>query len=227
MSKEKILPKDLLISAAQQLRQEFKEIQDNNPHSAESGAEAEIILTKFLKDRLPRRFNVESGVVLGSKGEVSKQTDLIVYDALNSPVYRKGPRVHILPRDNVAAIVEVKSKLNKEQLKDAAEKIASVKQIKPSPISNIDQPVTFGELIISNTFGCVFAYDSYTSLETLAENLKEINEKHDSSHWIDLVVVLDRGTLSYAVQMPFGQNFPGWFLGPAQETFLSVRYIFT
>ena len=177
MSSEKIYPKDLIQSAAEQLRQEFKEIQLNNPHAAEGGAEAEIILREFFKDRLPRRFGIESGIVIDSDGAVSKQTDLIIYDALNSPVYRKGPKVHILPRDNVAAIIEVKSKLNKDQLKDAAEKISSVKRIKPSPISNVDQPVTFSDLIIANTLGCVFAYDSYTSLETLAENLKEIRKQ--------------------------------------------------
>jgi hypothetical protein len=219
MSTEKIFPKDLIQSAAEQLRQEFKEIQLNNPHAAEGGAEAEIILMEFFKDRLPRRFGIESGIVIGSDGAVSKQTDLIIYDALNSPVYRKGPKVHILPRDNVAAIIEVKSKLNKDQLKDAAEKISSVKRIKPSPISNVDQPVTFSDLIIANTLGCVFAYDSYTSLETLAENLKEINEQYESDCWIDLVVVLDKGIISYAVQLPFGKTFPGWFGGPAVDEF--------
>lgn len=45
---------------------------------------------------------------------------MIIYDALNSPVYRSGTKLQILPRDNVAAVIEVKSKLNKDQLTDAA-----------------------------------------------------------------------------------------------------------
>jgi 4-hydroxy-L-threonine phosphate dehydrogenase PdxA len=65
-----------LIQAARQLREEFAAIQGMNPHSGESGAEAEGILKKFLKDRAPRRFDVESGVVIGTV--VSRQTDLIV-----------------------------------------------------------------------------------------------------------------------------------------------------
>lgn len=219
MTPEKILLKDLIQSAADQLRQEFAEVQQNNPHAAESGAEAELILKQFFKDRLPRRFDIESGFIVGSDGAVSKQTDLIIYDAINSPVYRKGPKTHILPRDNVAAIIEVKSKLNKEQLRDAAEKISSVKAIQTSPISNLDQPVTFSDLIISNTLGCVFAFDSYTSLETLTENLKEINEQYDSDYWIDMVVVLDKGIISYAIQYPFSKNFPAWFGGPVVNEF--------
>lgn len=219
MNEEKILLKDLIQSAGKQLRQDFEEIQQNNPHAAESGAEAELILKTFLKDRLPRRFDIESGLVVGPDGTVSKQTDLIIFDALNSPVYRKGPKVYILPRDNVAAVIEVKSKLNKDELKDAANKIASVKKIKASPITNIDQPVTFSDMIMTNTLGCVFAFDSYTSLITLSDNLKEINSNYESSDWIDLVVVLDKGYIGYAIQMPFGSYFPGWFGGTSTDEF--------
>jgi hypothetical protein len=164
MSDDELTPRELLQAAARQLRQDFEEIRQSNPHAGESGAEAEIRLATFLRERIPRRFDVQSGVVLGSSGAVSRQTDLIIYDALNSPVYRKGPRVHIVPRDNVAAVIEVKSKLNKEELADAATKIASVKAMRPSPISEADQPVTFSSMIMANTLGCVFAYDSYTSL---------------------------------------------------------------
>jgi hypothetical protein len=219
MVEKKIFLKDLIQSAGKQLRQDFEEIQSNNPHAAESGAEAELILKAFLKARLPRRFDIESGLVVNTDGTISSQTDLIIFDALNSPVYRQGPKVHILPRDNVAVVIEVKSKLNKDQLKDAAKKIASVKRLRPTPITNVDQPVTFGDMIMTNTLGCVFAFDSYTSLDTLADNLKEINSAYDSADWIDLVVVLDKGYIGYAIQLPFGQNFPGWFGGACVEDF--------
>jgi uncharacterized protein DUF6602 len=219
MTAPEISPRALIQAAARQLREEFAAIQATNPHSGESGAEAETILKKFLKDRVPRRFDVESGVVIGTAGVVSRQTDLIVYDALNSPVYRNGPRLYIIPRDNVAAVVEVKSKLSKEELRDAAVKIASVKQMRPSPISDIDQPVTFSTMIMANTLGCVFAYDSYTSLDALADNLREINEQHDSREWIDLVTVMGKGTLAYAVQLPLSETFPAWFGGPTEESF--------
>ena len=219
MDGDKIELKNLIQTAGEQLRKEFEEIRQNNPHAAESGAEVEIILKQFLKERLPKRFDIESSIVIGSDGSISRQTDLIIYDTLNSPIYRKGPKVYILPRDNVAVVVEVKSKLNKEQLRDAAEKISSVKRIKPSPITNVDQPVTFSSMITTNILGCVFAFDSYTSLDALSENLKEINDKNDSSNWIDLVAVLNKGFIAYAVQLPFGQNFLGSFGGTCGEDF--------
>ena len=211
---------DLLRAAGQQLRSDFQEIQDCNPHAAERGTEAEEILKRILRDRLPKRFGVESGLVVGPDGMVSRQSDVIIYDSLNSPVYRGGPKLHILPRDNVAAVIEVKSKLNKDELSDAAEKIASVKKIKASPICGIDQPVTFSDMIMTGTLGCVFSFDSYTSLETLADNLREINEGHDSKCWIDLVVVLDKGCVGYSLQRLFDQVFMGWDAGSVADDFM-------
>src|SRR5262245_50787174 len=104
---EKLMLKDLLKTAGKQLQSDFEEIQNNNPHAGDSGQEAEIILQKFLRDRIPRRFDIEGGLVVGHDGTVSRQTDLILFDALNCPVYRKGPKSHIIPRDNVASVIEV------------------------------------------------------------------------------------------------------------------------
>lgn len=217
MTDQTLTPLELLQVAGRQLQAEFREIKDSNPHAGDSGAEAEEILKKFLRDRLPRRFAIESGIVLGGQGQVSRQTDLIVYDALSAPVYRKGPRTHIVPRDNVAAVIEVKSKLSKEQLGDAVEKIARIKRMPASPISSADEPVTMGPMVNSSTWGCVFAYDAYTSIEALAENLKAFNEGLPSREWTDFVVVLGQGTISYAVQFPFSRQF-SYFGGQTSES---------
>ena len=66
--------------------------------------------------------------------------------------------MQILPRDNVPAVIEVKSKLNKDELQDAAAKIAGVKKIKATPICGADQPVTFSDIITTDILGCVFAF---------------------------------------------------------------------
>jgi len=212
---------EIISSAGQKLREEFQEIQKCNPHAAERGSEAEDTLKRFLREKLPRRFDVASGVVVGADRSVSRQCDVIIYDAMNSPVYRAGSRLRILPRDNVPAVIEVKSKLNKDELRDAATKIATVKKIKATPICGADQPVTFSEIITTSIFGCVFAFDSYTSLETLAENLKEINATEENpDHWIDLVVVLDKGCIGYALQPIFEQEFVGWMGGAIDEDFI-------
>ncbi|KAI9881953.1 MAG: 3-deoxy-7-phosphoheptulonate synthase [Watsoniomyces obsoletus] len=199
-------PKELLQAASKLLMQEFEELRASNPHAGERGTEAEERLKAFLTQRIPKRFGVESGFVIGSAGEMSSQTDVIIYDAMNSPLYRAGNRSYIIPRDNAAAAIEVKSKLNKEELRDAATKLAKLKSIKSNPISSLDRPVTFSGLILSKPFTCVFAFDSYTSLDALAENLVEINREIDSRLWLDMVVVMSKGTLSYVAQMPFSPS---------------------
>lgn len=206
-------PGELLRAAGVQLLAEFQEIRQCNPHAGDLGTEAEEILKKFLADRLPKRFGIESGIVIGQKGIISRQTDLIIYDAMNSPIYRVGKKTQIVPRDNVAVVVEVKSKLSKDQLVDAAEKIASVKCMPVRPHSGMDQPVAKSPMVNFSTLGVVFAYDAYTSLETLAENLKEINELRHSREWIDFVIVLNMGTIGYAVQLPFSNDMKGWYGG--------------
>lgn len=210
---------NLISEAGKHLRREFEEIKRSNPHFAERGAEAEIILRDFLNQHLPKRFAANTGLVIDHEDQISSQTDVIIYDALNSPIYRKGARILILPSDNVASVIEVKSKLNKDELQDAAKKISSVKSLKKSPITEVDQPVTLSPLIMTKTLGVVFAYDSSTSLETLSVNLREINATYPSNQWIDLVVVLDKGVIGYMVQMPFSPTFPGWFGGACVDEF--------
>ncbi|MBL7197937.1 MAG: hypothetical protein ISS47_07530 [Candidatus Omnitrophica bacterium] len=210
---------ELISQAGKHLRDEFENIKNSNPHYAERGAEAEKILEDFLNHHLPKRFAAGSGLVIDHQSNISSQADVIIYDALNSPIYRKGQRVLILPSDNVAATVEVKSSLCKEELEDAAKKIASVKKLAKTPITNTDQPVTFSSLITTKTLGVVFAYDSKTSLETLAENIREINQTLPSDQWIDTVVVLDKGVIGYTIQNPFEQEFPGWFGGASSQEF--------
>ena len=214
---------ELISQAGKHLRTEFENIKISNPHYAERGAEAEIVLADFLNIHLPKRFAAGSGIVIDHLNNISSQTDVIIYDALNSPIYRKGQRVLILPSDNVAAAIEVKSSLNKEELIDAAQKISSVKKLAKTPITSADQPVTFSSLITTKTLGVVFAYDSKTSLETLAENLREINNSIPSNEWIDTIVVLDKGVIGYKVHL--NRNSQVGLAAQLQKSFMYLLFI--
>ena len=54
----------------------------------------------------------------------------------------------------------------------------------------------------------------------LAENLKEINTSQDSSLWVDLVVVLDKGYIGYAFQSIFQKDLMGWTGGSSGDDFM-------
>jgi hypothetical protein len=50
-------------------------------HPGEVGSGREEILRRFLRDYLPKRFDVSSGFVFDSEGNISRQLDIIVADA--------------------------------------------------------------------------------------------------------------------------------------------------
>jgi hypothetical protein len=206
--------------AAENIQSEFEKIRKTMPHHLTSGEEAEDLLSKFLNAHLPRRFAATSGFVIDTDNTLSKQCDVLIYDAENSPIYRAGSRGQILPSDSIASVIEIKSRLNKKELQDASEKIASVKKLKRSAISELDQPVTFSNFIVNSSLGVVFAYESDTSLQTLAENLRELNKTLPRAHWIDTVVVLGKGMISYCIEFPGEKKFRGMIMPPASEDFV-------
>jgi len=199
----------LIAAAGKKLRDDFDYIKNTNTHYGERGVEAEVILIDFLNNHLPKRYAATSGFVIDSSNDISKQVDVIVYDAINSPVFRKDERVMILPSDNVAVAIEVKTNLNKAELIDAAQKISRVKSLKKSPIGNVDQRVTMSDVVVTKTTGIVFAYSSATTLETLANNLAEINKGIPFNKWIDKIIVLDKGLITYYVKSPMGMGIFG------------------
>src|SRR5215469_70517 len=167
---DKMIPltiSQLFADAAKKLVSDFAYIRNSNPHAGDRGEEAEEVLKTFLNNHIPPRFRAVSGVVIDRENSLSKQTDVIVYDALSSPVYRYGEKTQILPVDTIAAVMEVKSRLTKDELKDGYQKIASVKALKKTPLSRVDQLPTGSDMAGAGTLGVVFGFDSDASLEAV------------------------------------------------------------
>ena len=203
----------LLSKAAKLLRGEFEYIRESSPLSGDKGEEVEDILRKFLNSHLPQRFHSTSGILIDNENSISRQTDIIIYDALSSPVYRSAKKTQIIPYDTVVAVIEVKSCLNKNELKDAFEKIASCKKLKKRPFSQLDQRATGSRLTTIGTFGIIFGFDSDTKLETLAEHVKGFNKGYESKLWPDMVIILDKGVIDYGVTFP-GEGYIAATLAP-------------
>ena len=78
--------------------------------------------------------------------EMSGHEDVLIYDALSSPVYRYTEENQIISADAVASVVEIKSVLNKKELENAFEKISQVKKLHKSPMNEMDQKATESSL---------------------------------------------------------------------------------
>lgn len=156
----------------------------------------------FLNRHLPKRFRAASGFILDSADTLSGHEDVIIYDQQDALVFSPSDDSLIVPNDNVAAVVEVKSTLSKAELTDAAEKIARAKRLVKLPELPTDFAQPNSRIQLTGTRGIVFAYTSLTSLESLWANLRELNTSTDSDSRVDEVVVLDRGSLTYSSQLP-------------------------
>jgi hypothetical protein len=68
--------------------------------------------------------------------------------------------------------------------------------------------------------GVIFSVNSSVPLEKLAEELEQLNKKHSYRHRVDMVVVLTRGTITFACQFPYKPL--GDWLPPARNVVANV-----
>jgi hypothetical protein len=197
---EKATIAGLISKAAKKLHDEFEYIRETNSHSGEKGGETEEKVREFLNGHIPKRFHATAGFVIDVDSQMSDHQDVIIYDAQSSPVYRYEGNNQIVPADAVAVIIEVKSVLNKAQLENAYEKIEEVKRLKKRPISDMDQKATASSLTTTGTLGIILGFGTDIELDKLAEHCLEFNEKYESTHRPDLIVVLDVGVINYTAQ---------------------------
>lgn len=183
---------EIFAEAAKRLRQDFEELVVI-PHRREKGGEAEGLVRKFLEDRLPRRFGVGAGFVIDALDQLTGHNDVIMYDALNCPVYRASSSAAIYPADNVAVVVEVKSRLDGRELRNGFEKIAAVKSLAKRG---------HAEPLHAQTFGVIFAFESAISAGTVLNHYRKLIEEKGFGHHPDLVVVLDKGALTILANHP-------------------------
>ena len=186
----------LLESAAKQLRADFEALRREVPHRGLRGSEVEAIVRTFLVEHIPRRFDVGSGFILDSRDARSKQTDIIVYDALNCPRYRVSENASIYPANNVAAVVEVKSRLDGRSLADAFRNIQATKSLAKT------RPRETGVPFITQTHGSIFAFESALSLPSIKDAFSEWIRANGIGAHPDMVCVLDRGVVTTVAGVP-------------------------
>jgi hypothetical protein len=196
----------LISKAAKKLRDDFEHVRETISHPGEKGGETEDKVREFLNGHLPKRFHATKGFVIDIENQMSGHKDVIIYDEQSSPVYRYDGANQIVSADAVAAIMEVKSVLNKSHLENAFAKIEEVKRLTKRPISDMDQKTTESTLTTTGTLGIIFGFGSEITLEKLADHCVELNEKYEMAHRPDIIVVLDDGVINYTAQFVGAQG---------------------
>jgi hypothetical protein len=118
------------LAALQQLADHSqRELARLMPHYGERGRIAEEIIKGVLTRTLPKRFSIGTGVIFSSDGQVSSQTDIVIYDNFhNSPLLSEFGSC-VFPVETVYATVEVKSVLTKRELRDSMDAIMRLRSV--------------------------------------------------------------------------------------------------
>ncbi|WML52227.1 hypothetical protein RCG17_23005 [Neobacillus sp. PS3-12] len=166
-------------------------------HQGSTGVYREDAIKRFLLEgRLPEKYGVGSGEIIGPNSDTSRQSDLVIYDKLNCPVLLFEESVQIFPSDAVYGIIEVKSRLSKQKLIEGLENIAAFKSL--VPIEQAVQHNAFIQMTYSKPrpFGIIFAYSlGDNSLDSLTKNLRDFELNKDPDLWPNMIVVLDEGII--------------------------------
>lgn len=172
-------------AAAKKMQIDFEEVTENISHMGERGSSREEILLNYLKKYIPIKYEMNNGIVIDGTGQQSRQQDIVIYDAFNSPVLLNMQSTKMIPIESVFSVIEVKSSLNKTEMNKCVSNISSVKSLIKNCLDEGGSP----------TAGFVFAFTSSTSLETLLDNLVEANTQVEKHKHISAVCVLDKGII--------------------------------
>ena len=163
-------------------------------HNFTSGTANEVILRDFLARRSTGRYKVGQGFICAptASDSASKQCDILLYDRHNYPlVHSEGEVVLVFPQA-AKMVVEVKTRLNKNALKDAMENIRTAKQLNYA------------------INGVIFAFESLRQ-ETIIKHLQQYPEQLLMRHTPIAILLLNRGVIIH--------RWPGTELGGGENLY--------
>ncbi len=128
-------------------------------HSGVLGEVNENRFIEVLRRYLPRRYAVDTGIVLDSLGNTSDQIDVIIYDNQYTPTLLDQENHRFVPAEAVYAVLEVKPSIDKSYLAYAADKTASVRRLKRTSVAIVHAGGTFPIRPLFEIVGGIVATD--------------------------------------------------------------------
>lgn len=198
---------ELLRKFSRKLDIDFHEISGNISHAPKSGEARENALRSILKKLLPQRVEINSGFVFDAQGQESRQIDIVIFDKTVATIF-DVEGINYFPCEAVIAVGEVKSDIDsRDKLRDALEKIMSVKKLDRSNKGKnliVTGPgvslkgITFNPMTQhrDQILGFVFTRTSM-SKETVVRALQEYNSERERRFWLNLFCAYKKFLISY------------------------------
>ena len=187
---------EIFKNISEQLNLDFKNSKQIN-HNGNKGDYREGQLYKFLSEKLPKKYGIGCGEIISSCKQVSKQSDIVIYNQIDSVPLFASFTVQVFPIESVYGIIEVKSELSKEKLLEGLNNIKSVKSLTMATNYRriLDQGITVTAKR-SRPFGIIFAYSlAKNSLQSLEQNLREWEAENQKEDYCNLIIVLNEGII--------------------------------
>lgn len=168
-------------------------------HPLSKGEQRENPIKEFFESLLPQRFSVTSGEIIDYKGNISPQSDLIIYRSIDGiSVFNQQPT--ILLAESVMSVTEVKSIIDTNEYKDCLNKAKKIFQLRP--FNNELELYSRGREPSKNQcryFLSIFAYKSNSkcSLEDEYKRYKKCAEELGiDEKIIDRIYILGKGIIN-------------------------------
>ena len=194
------------------LRASYEAASIGGRHGTDKGLRHEAALADFLRQHLPPKYGVSRGEIVDSRGGLSRQIDLVLYDALHSPLLQDAESSRLFPAECVYATIELKTKLDRNGIFEGVRNVASAKRLDRSAIveQHGGHRLYGADRRNPPLFGAIFALDSTEPPGIIA---KEVLSHHTSlppEQWTDCVCVLDRALLYQFVRVPDAAGVEQW-----------------
>jgi hypothetical protein len=99
-------------------------------HSGIKGTKREDAFRDFIAERLPKRYGVASGEVVDQFNTAGPQLDVLIYDQTRNFSFSDG-QIHVLPAEALLASIEIKSKLDSNEIRRSCEAARRLRALRP------------------------------------------------------------------------------------------------
>lgn len=122
--------KEIFDEVSKQMSSDLEKARKSFNHPGMKGNSAENTFKDFLNKYLPKNLDISTGILVDAFEKSSKQLDVIISDAIKTPIFYESNDQRVIPVECAYSVIEVKTKLNKKEFNNTFENMMSVRRLK-------------------------------------------------------------------------------------------------